>query len=260
MSTQYNKTEINYNQTRKADPYLTSQLLKHLNPNKDGLYLDIGCGTGNYISEFQNKGFQFIGMDPSIEILEKAHSKNQHIQWKIGSAEKTDLPQNSVDGIIATLTIHHWSNLMRAFSELAYVLKPQSKIVIFTSTPEQMKGYWLNHYFPKLMEDSIAQMPTLDRIEEAMNYSGIKISNTETYAIQPYLKDQFLYCGKQNPELYFDESIRHGISSFSALAHTSEIKNGLGRLRKDIDSGKINNIITSYENDLGDYLYIIGEN
>tara|TARA_R110002049_G_scaffold198606_3_gene368672 strand:+ start:1341 stop:1583 length:243 start_codon:yes stop_codon:yes gene_type:complete len=80
MSTKYNKIGINYNQTRKADSYLVDQLLKHLNPSKRGLYLDIGCGTGNYTNALQEKGFQFIGIDPSIEMLQKAQTKNQNIE------------------------------------------------------------------------------------------------------------------------------------------------------------------------------------
>ena len=259
MSAKYNTIGINYNQTRKADSYLTTQLLKHLNPNKNGLYLDIGCGTGNYTNALQEKGFQFIGIDPSIEMLQKAQSQNKNIQWKIGSAEKTDLSEHSIDGIIGTLTIHHWSNLTRAFSELNYILKPNSRIVIFTSTPKQMKGYWLNHYFPKMLEDSIVQMPSLEVVEQAMNSAGLKIARTEIYDIKPDLRDQFLYCGKQNPELYFDDSIRHGISSFSALANLEEVETGLNALRSDIDLGKTDDIIKSYENDFGDYLYIIGE-
>ena len=224
------------------------------------MYLDVGCGTGNYSNALEEKGYQCIGIDPSIEMLTIAQSKNQNIAWKIGSAEKTDLAKNSVNGIIATLTVHHWSNLMRAFSELAYILKPNSKIVIFTSTPQQMKGYWLNHYFPKMLKASIAQMPTLNSIENAMNFSGIKITKTKIYDIHPNLEDQFLYCGKQNPELYFDESIRHGISSFSALANLEDVERGLATLRKDIDSGKIDDIKNTYKNNLGDYLFIIGEN
>lgn len=258
-SVTYNKIGVNYNQTRKADPYLTEQLLKHLNPNIDGLYLDIGCGTGNYTNALNKKGFKFIGIDPSIEMLQKAQSKNQTIQWKIGSAEKTNLPQNSIDGIIGTLTIHHWSNLSRAFSELAYVLKPDSSIVIFTSTPKQMKGYWLNHYFPKMLEDSILQMPSLKDVKEAMNIAGVKITTTENYNIKPDIEDQFLYCGKQNPELYLNKSIRHGISSFSALANKLEVESGIAALREDIENGKAKDIMKSYENDFGDYLYIIGE-
>ena len=259
MAAKYNKIGINYNQTRKADPYLTEQLLKHLNPNKEGLYLDIGCGTGNYTNTLQKKGFHCIGIDPSIEMLKAAKNLNNTIQWKIGTAEKTDLPQQSINGIIATLTMHHWTNLTRAFSELEYILKPNGKIVIFTSTPQQMRGYWLNHYFPKMLEDSMTQMPTLNTVEEAIISAGMKISTTKIYNIKPNLKDQFLYCGKQNPELYFDENIRHGISSFSALANITEVKNGLDTLRADINSGKINEIIKSYKNDSGDYLYIIVE-
>lgn len=260
MSTKYNKIGVNYNQTRKADPYLTDQLLKHLNPNKKGLYLDIGCGTGNYTNALNERGFQFIGIDPSIEMLQKARLNNQSINWQIGTAEKTGLPENSIDGIVATLTIHHWTNLSRAFSELKYVLKPGGKIIVFTSTPKQMKGYWLNHYFPKMLEDSILQMPSFETVEEAMMSSGLKVITTENYDIKPDLKDQFLYCGKQNPELYFDESIRHGISSFSALANKEDVENGLATLRDDIDSGKIHAIMKSYDNDFGDYLYIVCTN
>ena len=122
-----------------------------------------------------------------------------------------------------------------------------------------MQGYWLNHYFPKMLEDSMLQMPALKTVQKAMNTAGLKIVETETYSIRPDLQDQFLYCGKQNPELYFDESIRHGISSFSALASKDEVQNGLAKLREDIDSEKIKEIIKSYNNDFGDYLYIIGE-
>ena len=259
MPTKYDKIGINYNQTRKADPYLTQQLLKHLNPTKDGLYLDIGCGTGNYTIALQAKGFQFIGIDPSIEMLQKAQLKNHNISWRIGTAERTDLPQQSIDGIIGTLTIHHWTNLNRAFSELEYILKPEGKIVIFTSTPKQMEGYWLNHYFPKMLEASILQMPSLMVVEEALNASNLKITTTDIYNIQPDLIDQFLYCGKHNPQLYLDKKIRHGISSFSALANRDEVKKGLTALRKDIKTNKIKEIMQSYANEAGDYLYIVAE-
>ena len=160
MEIKYNKIGTDYNLTRKADKYLTEQLLNHLKPTKSGKYLDIGCGTGNYTNELQKNGFQFIGIDPSEKMLEKAKIKNAEIDWKIGSAENTELPKNYVEGIIGSLTIHHWTDLKNGFSELYRVLKPNGRIVIFTSTPKQMKGYWLNHYFPKMLSDSMTQMPT----------------------------------------------------------------------------------------------------
>lgn len=240
MKVKYDKIGTDYNLTRKADKYLTAQLLRHLKPVKGGKYLDIGCGTGNYTNELQKKGFLFIGIDPSKEMLEKAKLKNNKIDWRIGS-----------------LTIHHWTNLNSGFSELHKVLKPNGHIVIFTATPEQMKGYWLNHYFPNMLAASIIQMPTFKKVKKAMDDSGFELLQTKKYFIKPDLEDKFLYCGKQNPELYFDNQIRHGISSFSSLANRTEVEQGLSKLRKDIDTTKINKIIRSYENDLGDYLYII---
>ncbi len=259
MEVKYDKIGIDYNITRKADPFLTEQLLKHLQPKKEGIYLDIGCGTGNYTSALKKKGFQWIGIDPSIEMLEKAKRKNENIDWRIGSAENLDLPSNSVDGITASLTMHHWSDLNKSFSELQRVIKPNGRIVIFTSTPKQMKGYWLNHYFPNMLSDSITQMPTLERVEAAMKDAGIELIGTEKYCIKPDLQDQFLYCGKQTPKVYFDDQIRHGISSFSSLANQVEVTEGLLKLKTDIDNGKINDIMKSYEHDFGDYLYIIGK-
>ncbi|MBL4656629.1 MAG: class I SAM-dependent methyltransferase, partial [Flavobacteriales bacterium] len=53
MKAKYDVIGIDYNLTRKADPYLVSRFLALLNPNPKGQYLDIGCGTGNSTSEFQ---------------------------------------------------------------------------------------------------------------------------------------------------------------------------------------------------------------
>lgn len=259
MEVKYDKIGADYNSTRKADPFLTNKLLEHLNPGKTGIYLDIGCGTGNYTSALEKKGLRWIGIDPSEKMLGEARLKNSNVDWRIGTAESIVLADNAVDGIIGSLTIHHWNDLEKGFSEIHRVLKPGGRVVIFTSTPKQMKGYWLNHYFPKMLKDSIAQMPDLERVESAMTNSSIEITGIDKYYIQPELQDHFLYCGKHNPEIYFDRQIRNGISSFSSLANRHEVEQGLTDLRKDIDSGKINEIITSYKNDLGDYLYIIGK-
>jgi hypothetical protein len=154
------------------------------------------------------------------------------------------------------LTIHHWTDIKKAFIELNRVLADNGRIIMFTSTPEQMKGYWLNHYFPKMLYSSIVQMPSLDTIQKATDEAKLKISGIEKYFIKDDLKDCFLYVGKNNPERYFDEQIRQGISSFSSLANIDEVKQGLIALRTDIDNNAFEQINNQYENDLGDYLFI----
>src|SRR5690606_33495093 len=79
----FDKIGIGYNSTRKADPFLADKLLEHLNPEKAGTYLDIGCGTGNYTSELEKRGFKLIGIDPSENMLEVARRTNSNIDWRI---------------------------------------------------------------------------------------------------------------------------------------------------------------------------------
>lgn len=151
MEVKYDKIGTGYNSTRKADPYLTDRLFYLLRPQNDKLYLDIGCGTGNYTCVLADKGLNIIGVEPSVQMLNEAKSRNQNIKWKNGTAEQIPAGDKTFDGIIATLTIHHWTDIKKAFFELNRVLADNGRIIIFTSTPEQMKAYWLNHYFPKML-------------------------------------------------------------------------------------------------------------
>ncbi len=256
----YDKIGIGYDSTRKADNYLTQRMFHFINSKQgDGLYLDVGCGTGNYTSALNKKGLKFIGIDPSSEMLNKAKEKNSSILWKKGSAENIDLNSETIDGVLVSLTIHHWKNLEKGFQEIERVLKKKGKVVLFTTLPDQTRSYWLRHYFPKMIEDSIKVLPTLEKIENAFKKARLKIIKQEPYFVKPDLEDWFLYCGKHNPEMYFREEVRNGISSFSLIGHQGEINLGLQRMKEDINTGKITEIMKGYENELGDYLFIVGE-
>lgn len=113
MHIKYDKIGTAYNATRQADPYLTERLLYHLQPKTDGHYLDIGCGTGNYTLAFAGKGFNFMGVEPSEKMLNQAKSRNRQINWINGTAEQIPADDKTFDGITATLTIHHWTDLKK---------------------------------------------------------------------------------------------------------------------------------------------------
>ncbi|MBI1307358.1 MAG: methyltransferase domain-containing protein [Bacteroidetes bacterium] len=259
MDIKYDRIGDDYNNTRKADPYLTSRLLEMLDPDSEMKYADIGCGTGNYTIAIKNSGINIVGIDPSEKMLNIARQRNPDIQWISGTSEHTGLTDESIDGIICTLTLHHWPDLDSGFQELNRVLCAGGRIVIFTSTPEQMEGYWLKHFFPKMLDASIQQMPSLVRVSDALERNGFEITQTEKYFVQPDLQDHFLYCGKEQPELYLNPEIRNGISSFADLANFNEIQSGLSQLKEDIENDSIRNIINGFDNDSGDYLFVVAE-
>jgi len=221
----YDQIGVGYNQTRKADHYLLGRMIHFLDTKPGGVYLDIGCGTGNYTIAFSNRGVKLIGMD----------------------------------GILAVLTTHHWTNQNKGYAELGRVLKPGGTIVIFTATPEQMKSYWLSHYFPKMLQDGRKQMLPYETIEENLLTGGFTEVKTEKYFVTNDLQDLFLQCGKYNPAIYLDEQVRRGISSFATAKNAEEVQSGLASLRSDIDSGNIEEVVKQYESEVGDYLFVIAK-
>ena len=259
-STRYDKIGIGYDSTRRADPYLAQRMYSLLKvENKNARYLDVGCGTGNYTHGLNQMGMHFTGLEPSDEMLEKARIKNSAIEWVKGSAEDIPLRDHSFDGVLISLSIHHWKDIDVGFSEVARVLKPGGKLVLFTTLPEQTGAYWLSHYFPTMIEDSTKVLPPMNHIKKAFKQAGLDILEQEPYFVKPNLQDWFLQCGKHNPEMYFREDVRRGISSFSLISKQEEVKEGLIKLRQDIDSGKVLQVMKDHDNNMGDYLFLVAK-
>ena len=252
----YNSIGTGYNNKRTADHYLAERLYENVVSGSKGIYLDIGCGTGNYTIALQNKGLEMWGIDPSSKMLETATAKSDTCQWALGRAENIPVVDNFFEGITGILTLHHWKNFTAAFKELYRVLKPGGKMVFFSSTPQQMENYWLNHYFRAMLQDSIEQMPSYETIAAAAGKAGFTMLPAETYSIQDNLQDHFLYVGKNRPELYFDDAVRSGISSFASLANAKEVAEGLAQLRTDIDNRTFEDIRARYNDAGGDYIFI----
>jgi ubiquinone/menaquinone biosynthesis C-methylase UbiE len=244
-----------YNTTRKADPYLASRIYELLDPVRDGLYLEVGCGTANYLTALAQKGLRFYGVDPSAVMLEKARAKDNDAVFVQGIAEELPFQDRHFDGVTAIVTMHHWSDLSKGLSEIARVLKPGGSLVCFSFTPEQLKGYWLNHYFPGTMDNSSKVTPGIEEMFRDFREAGFKRMIYENYSVHEGLQDHFLYSNKNHPEQYLIPEIRNNASSFTVYAHQEEIAPGLESLEADIGSGKIWEIIKSHPGEEGDYIF-----
>ena len=113
MQPSYNKIGLTYNSTRAADPYLCERMFALLGSGKH--YLDIGCGTGNYTVALEKKGLSFTGVDPSEIMLQEAIQKSKTINWLQGTAESIPCQDESFDGALGSLTLHHWKNVGQGF-------------------------------------------------------------------------------------------------------------------------------------------------
>ena len=130
------------------------------------------------------------------------------------------------------------------------------RLVIFTASHAQMRGYWLNEYFPEAMVRSIAKMPDIDAIVEGLRAAGFTTIDQELYSVRPDLQDGFLYSAKWHPERYLSERFRAGISTFRTLTTEAELERGCGKLSRDITSGRIEHTVAKYASESGDYLIL----
>ncbi|MEH1848254.1 MAG: methyltransferase domain-containing protein [Nostoc sp.] len=254
----YEQIGKGYDLTRRADPDIAAQLAKHFQIKSDSSYLDVGCGTGNYTLALAKHGGIWHGVDQSKQMIDTATNKSNTVAWKVAEAEALPYADGTFSGVLCTLAIHHFAALIPAFREIYRVLAA-GRFVLFTATPEQISKYWLVEYFPEAMHKSAEQMPSLKNVRYALNEVGFHSGDIEYYSISENLQDLFLYSGKHRPEIYLDENVRSGISTFALLASADEIAAGCQRLEADINTGRITEIVNKYENNQGDYLFIIAD-
>ena len=190
-------------------------------------------------------------------MLSEARRKSNLVEWSRLDVERTGYESGFFDAAMCSLAIHHFRDLSRAFEEVARVIRPSGRFVVFTSTSEQMEGYWLNEYFPEMMVRSRQKMPSLEAIRNAMSPNALVIQHTRPFFVTAGLQDLFLYSGKQRPEMYFDPKVRDGISSFRSLCTDHELEDGLARLAGDIKTDRFRDVMNHYDNDAGDYLFVI---
>ncbi|WP_096440126.1 MULTISPECIES: class I SAM-dependent methyltransferase [Bacillaceae] len=221
--------------------------------------LDAACGTGNYTLALEIKGCTMTGVDVSEEMLRKARSKSEDIRWIQSDIRECRFHGKRFDGVTCILSIHHFEDLSSSIKNLYHVLKSGGRLVIFTSTPEQMANYWLNAYFPEMMEKSMEQMPSFEMVSSALTRAGFFSVETEPFLIRPSLEDFFLYSGKSHPELYLDGRMRSGISSFANLVSENELEKGLQLLASDLHNGNFGRRTEAFDRRQGDYLFVIAE-
>lgn len=259
MTAIYNDIGKGYDATRRADPEILNILMSLMSLHEDGLYLDVGCGTGNYTHSLAQVSGKWKAFDQSEIMIERAKEKSSNIDWGVFDVIKTPYESGSFNAIVCTLAIHHFQDLDAAFKEVSRILAPQGKFVIFTSTPEQMETYWLNHYFPTMLECSIRQMPSINKIEAALGNADLELIENKPFFVTDKLDDLFLYSGKQRPEMYLSEPVRAGISSFRKFCSDVELESGLSLLVADIKSGNIHNIIKQFDKNKGDYCFLVAQ-
>jgi SAM-dependent methyltransferase len=143
-------------------------------------------------------------------------------------AEALPFANGSFDAVLGILTIHHWKDQAKGFTECARVAR--SRVVFLTNDFEVCAKFWLFDYFPELLSADRHLFPSVARFEQAFG-----VIESIAVPIPADCSDGFLGAYWKRPRAYLDGNVRDGISSFSKAGI---IDSQLAHLESDISSGE----------------------
>lgn len=153
---------------------------------------DIGCGGGIYSLALHELGAgQVIGIDYSEKMLEGAMANGEGltgIRFQKGTAERTTLPDRSVDIVLERALVHHLkeTELAQNIKEISRILKPGGTVIIQDRTPEDcfqnggrsyIRGFFFD-VFPRLKEEERRRRHGDNVIRHFLSEAGLTFRTT----------------------------------------------------------------------------------
>jgi trans-aconitate methyltransferase len=90
--------------------------------------LDVGCGTGDHVAQLRNSGVEAVGVDASVEMIERARAKYPDLP--VGVADVTALPyQAEFDAVMSNATLHWVRDAEAAARSIHGALRPRGRFV-----------------------------------------------------------------------------------------------------------------------------------
>jgi ubiquinone/menaquinone biosynthesis C-methylase UbiE len=134
--------------------------------------LDLGCGTGRLAAALAERRARVWGVDPSEEMLRQARlAAGSGVGLRRGRGEELPFKDAWFDRAVLR-TVVHLLDRARALPELARVLVPGGRAVIATFAPEHFGSYWLNAFFPEMLEIDRARFPTSEELADELAAAG----------------------------------------------------------------------------------------
>src|SRR5829696_10331864 len=123
-----------------------------------GKVLEIGSGPGQLAVQLARPapGITLTGVDISVAMVERAARRaagtglSERVRFEVGDVGALPLADEEFDGVVSTLSLHHWPDPLRGLAEIYRVLKPDGEARIYDL------AHWL--WLPARGGDRLAQL------------------------------------------------------------------------------------------------------
>lgn len=121
-------------------------------PAAAGIGIDLGCGLGLQTAEMRRRGFDVIGLEPSVGLLQQKRAGGAPVL--AADALRLPLRDASVDFVFTIGVLHHLPGRdaqRQAVGEIARVLKPGGTLLVHESNPRNpLFRFYMGYLFPIL--------------------------------------------------------------------------------------------------------------
>jgi SAM-dependent methyltransferase len=123
--------------TNGADPEYEEQILPLVDEHLAGMrrVLDVGCGEGQVARRMVANGSAVIGLDPTVNQLVTAAARGGGVRYVRAGATALPVAPASFDAVVICLTLEHLDPFEPAVHEVARVLRPGGRFVLFLNHP-----------------------------------------------------------------------------------------------------------------------------
>jgi SAM-dependent methyltransferase len=123
-----------------------------------GNLLEVGSGPGRLAVRLAREapGMTLTGVDISNAMVERAARRaagaglSERVRFEVGDVAALPLSDGEFDGVVSTLSLHHWSDPASGLAEIHRVLKPDGGARIYDLV------HWL--WWPARGEDRLGQL------------------------------------------------------------------------------------------------------
>lgn len=108
-------------------------VMESINMEKEGLVLDVGCGTGLLFNYVANKAKTIVGLDISRKILlqaKKRAKKLPNVRLILADADNMPLKEDIFSHVFAITLIQNTPNPFKTLNEIKRVSKENAAIVV----------------------------------------------------------------------------------------------------------------------------------
>jgi ubiquinone/menaquinone biosynthesis C-methylase UbiE len=229
----YNSISREYNKRYSASPLsgIKEKLLNLVDAHKPANILEIGCGTGYWLSQLHLHKSKLYGLDLSKGMLKEAKKLSSAIYLVNADSDNIPFTPAQFDMIICVNAVHFFQSPVSVINNCMALLQQKGSLTIIGYDPFNPQTEWLVYkYFEGTFETDKKRYPRFEDLKEGMNKCGFQ--NVELELVENVCEK------KLNDEVLLDPFIQHkGCSQLAALS-IDDYNTGINKLKTNIENHK----------------------